>query len=147
MEGFRVVICVAKASDSIMNACHAGARPAHELMKKLFTLAPYLQAKVERTRREFGARAMIGLQIRQARWCGKLTLAGDMGGRTPTNAYMTAEHHALFYACAKSLLRERRGQAGKSARLNPRAWLLAPLASRLPLCPRRLGPSTSAACC
>lgn len=87
-------------------------------MKKLFTLAPYLQAKVDDGRRQFVAMGgpMIGLQIRQARWCGKLTLADDAGGRTRTNAYMTAEHHELFYACAKTLLRESRGQAGKRSR-------------------------------
>ncbi len=46
----------------------------------------------------------------QARWCGKVTLPADGGGRTQTNAYMTQEHHQLFYHCALTLLREYKGQ-------------------------------------
>jgi hypothetical protein len=88
-----------------------GAHPTHELMVRLYKLAPYLQAKVDTVRKSFNDRPVIGLQIRQARWCGKVTLPSDGGGRTRTNAYMTEEHHALYFACAHSLLREYKGQA------------------------------------
>jgi len=91
-----------------------GARPAGALFNFLFRLAPRLQAKVDAVRSRFRGRT-VGLQVRMARDCGKISLPADLGGRTRTHAYLTAEHERLFFdcgsppapACARARLRPR----------------------------------------
>jgi hypothetical protein len=91
-----------------------GARPAGALFNFLFRLAPRLQAKVDAVRSRFRGRT-VGLQVRMARDCGKISLPADLGGRTRTHAYLTAEHERLFFDCgsppapARAGPRRRRG--------------------------------------
>jgi len=80
------------------------------IFNHFFKLREELARRVNLVKSRFRGH-VIGLQIRQARECGKISLEGNLGNRVRTHAYLTEEHEELFYDCAHTLKRGARGNA------------------------------------